>query len=266
MTDALPELPPRPLLACIRALMAACEQQHGRPASVIGIPREFAAELAQERAEERGQGMSLDHMRALVDPQIKDALMALDEMPILAFPMVGQIIAAWTFPLPRFKEVEGFCEHPDYAAAPFSKLMFNYDAEHGTNRTPSLCRRVREACAALTMKEAVLSDMTALPRLAHLAKMDVGQQEPEPESLSADPAIARGQLMEGLDEMDPVIRQALEQQGSYSVEATKPNEQFVQDFRDLTEERFGAVLDLHHGSEPGKVVLTLHKKRLIKDD
>lgn len=257
--DTGPLPPDAPLLTVLAKLAAHLRAKTGKGPAFCAIPRKLALMLAGERATEMKTILEDDFISACLDARLPAMLLALPveeggpAIPVVAIDMPAPLAAAWTRPLPRFAEREGFEEHPVYAACPFSRKL--WDAQEG-GRIPQLCRKVLQFCHEHAQTQPAPAFL-AVPGQLEAARPLQGQGIAQPEPLPDDPAIAWATIEAGLEEHGEMIRQELAKKGMYGMEfdGELPTE-LVSKFQDAFADQFQALAEYGpHPFKPGSFVI-----------
>lgn len=232
MTDTAPTQPeasglPDSLTARIAMAREGLEARLGKPASLIGIPRQLALRLAGEQAQATGKQLVDAHVAALLDGRLDTVLLMLGDLPVLAMPMPQAVVAAWTWPAPRFMADEGLVEHPDYPTMPFSCFLWDNGRK---NQIPDLTRKAhdwaREQCQRPACHIVPALDLAeqARPLTYGPAGMARGLAV---EDLAEDEAEAWSQFEAGLEAEKPTILRAIAAEGNYTLMLRNVSPEFI---------------------------------------
>lgn len=218
---AFAPLPPdTPILAVIADVQAQCLAKYGKPASFIALPRQLALAVAGDRAAQAQKVMHEQNMECLLDGRLKAVLLALPAaegrpaLPVVALDMPAPMVAAWTHVLPRYVENEGFEEHPEYAAVPFSRTL--WDAQE-FKRIPELCSKILNYCVDIINRKPAAAFQMVIHQAANARPLTMPKAA-EAESLPSDPAIAWAAIEAGIDERAAEIKAALAKDGMFGIE------------------------------------------------
>lgn len=246
-------LPPdTPITALLADVARQIRENTNKAPSFFAIPRKLALKLVSERAEALGKPILTPHMETLLDARVPTLLLAMlveegqDAVPILAIDMQMPMVAGWTWPLPRFVQVEGFEEHPEYPAMPFSRKLWDGGKGHGI---PNLLYRVQKKCVDLAYKPApafatCMDQFNAARPLQQPAPADADR-------LSDDPAIAIAAIEEGMEERAELIEKTLAETGVFGCEfEAKLHPDVLEKLPELWREKFGAHCEI--GPHPKK--------------
>lgn len=257
------EGPPETLLAIIDKLKADCAAKGGNPCSLIGIPRELALRLAGEWAERQKKIVTPGQIETLLDGRIAEVLLALDELPVLAMPMPGAIVCAWTWPFRQYKENGGFCEHPDYPSLPFSTYM--WDAGMGVE-IPRFLEQTRQEAIEITARPSICFE-PCMHLMASCRPLNngpiTGTAALEVETLSDDEAIAFAQFQMGLDDNEGAIQRALTEQGGYAIKLRNMTQDFLARVKQEFATRLNALAEVAPPDEHGFQLVTVTPNKII---
>jgi hypothetical protein len=251
---AFTPLPPdTPILAAIADVQAQCLAKWGKPASFIAVPRQLALAVAGDRAAQSQKNIHESHMECLLDGRLKAVLLVLPgaeggpAVPVIALEMPAPMVAGWTHVLPRYVEAQGLEEHPDYAAVPFSRQL--WDSGQGED-IPALCAKLLAYCVDLINRKPAAAYQMVIHQAAN-ARPLVMPKAAEVEDLPADPAIAWAAIESGLDERAEAIKAALAKTGVFGMEFNGDLEDDIKaKLKAAFAERFGCLAD--YGPHPLK--------------
>lgn len=210
-----------PILEVIANVRRQCRAKHGKPAAFVAIPRKLAVAVAGDRATEVRKVILDAHLESLLDGRITVMLLALpadepdgDPLPVIAMDMPTPMVAAWTHKLPRWVAAEGFEEHPDYAAVPFSRYLWD---KGEAVRIPEMCAKLLNYCLDIAKRRPANAFQVVYHQHENARPLKMPHAG-DAERLPEDPELAWAAIEAGLDERAGHIRQELDRAGMFGVE------------------------------------------------